>query len=270
MENKVQVLCSTPAQGTHGICQAGRDPQGPSGPTLSPAQDTSSHILCLRALPRSSWSSGRLGKAKPSASTAFAILWKLFPADPAHGTGVTLPAEADFGRPPTLSCAGCSHSRPCSHQTNSEQVLLHVLCSSYHRCCCWGAARAEAAGLQGSPRSLPWQRRARSPHQAPTRGLCQLRKGVSIHGGRKKRSLKALVEPSELQGLSPEWSTHVELPYTLKDANCVYIFPAIVPDASQVLPCGYPLALLTSSRCPHYLLWYVKSGPPGAFPAPAF
>lgn len=89
-------------------------------------------------------------------------------------------------------------------------------------------------------------------------------------GAEKKRSLKVLVEPSELQGLSPEWSTHVELPYTLKDANCVYISPAIVPDASQVLPCGYPLALLTSSPCPHYLLWYVKTGPPGAFPAPGF
>lgn len=133
-----------------------------------------------------------------------------------------------------------------------------------------GSNRAEAAGLQGSPRSLPWECHAQSPRQAPTQGLCQLGKGASIHGGRKKRSLKALVEPSELQGLGPEWSTHVELPYTLKDANSVYIFPAIVPGASQVLPCGYPLALLTSSPCPHYLLWYVKSGPPGDFPAPGF
>lgn len=30
MESKVQVLCPTPAQGTQGICQAGRDPQGSS------------------------------------------------------------------------------------------------------------------------------------------------------------------------------------------------------------------------------------------------
>lgn len=170
VENKVQVLCSTPAQGTRGICQGGRDPQGSPGPTLSPAQDTSSHILCLRALPRSSWSSGRLGKAKPSASTAFAILGKLFPDDPMHGTGVTLPAEADFGCPPTLSCAGCSHSRPYSHQTNPEQVLFHVLCSSYHRCCCWGVTGQRLQDSKAAPDPCPGNAmpgaHARHPHGA--------------------------------------------------------------------------------------------------------
>lgn len=57
------------------------------------------HILCRRAFPSCSWSSGRLGKAKPSVSTAFATLWKLSPAS--ARPGVALPAEADFGCPPS-------------------------------------------------------------------------------------------------------------------------------------------------------------------------
>lgn len=165
------------------------------------------------ALPQDSTESQPVPQSLSSCSWSSGRLSKAKPpefATPGAAPSPALPALVDFGCPP--------HPFPSILTPNRSWTS-------------W----VPRFRLQGSPRSLPWE------CQAPTQGLCQLTKGVSIHGGRKKRSLKALVEPSELQGLRNEWSTHVELPYTLKDANGVYILPAIVPGASQALPCGYPL-----------------------------
>lgn len=128
--------------------------------------------------------------------------------------------------------------------------------------------------VQRSRKSLHSQTAVpRRPCHAPTRVLYHALKRSFHSGGqkrkKKKRSLMAVVWILRatvtylLNG-----STHVELPYTLTDANRVYIFQAIVPNASWVLSCGYHLRLPTSFPSPHYLLWYVKTVPPGVLPNP--
>lgn len=106
MGSQVQVLCSTPAQGgTQGTCQAGGDPQGSSSGhprVTSPASERFPDAPGALA-----------GSGKPTPLPAGHLPpWESCsqptPCTPCRDS----PCILDFGCPPTLSCAGCSHSQP--------------------------------------------------------------------------------------------------------------------------------------------------------------
>lgn len=135
--------------------------------------------------------------------------------------------------------------------------------------------RTSEEEAQRSLRSLhSWMAVPHRPCHAPTRGFApSSEKELPFRGsGKKKKKKRSLMAVVWILRATVTYllngSTHVELSYTLTDANCVYIFQAIVPNASWVLPCGYHLRLLTSFPSPHYLLWYVKTVPPGVLPSP--